>query len=131
MIILATTGMGTKIVAALDENQNIIETSRYCDFSGGNKNSKGSMKRIDLTNSIEVEGTFCTNDLTKYVIGDRVFVNANTTVKSSGKGFLPGNCLSEVLMDTAKHGIVTVQNVKTKETREIRFSQFSFLIVKK
>ena len=89
MKIIATSGMGTKFVATLDKNNDIDKMSRYADFSGGNKDSKGGSYRnpnlwgnyIEVSDDVES----VTNDLSNTKSGSRVFVNCSTSVSKSYK----------------------------------------------
>ena len=89
MKIIATSGMGTKFVATLDENNDIDKMSRYTDFGGGNKDSKGGSKRNpDLWgNHIELPDDVMsiTNDLADIKSWSRVFVNCSTNPSHSYK----------------------------------------------
>lgn len=89
MKIIATSGMGTKFVATLDDNNNIDKMSRYADFGGGNKDSKGGSYRNPTLwgNYLELPDgvTNVTNDLSDIKSGSRVFVNCSTNHSRSHK----------------------------------------------
>lgn len=105
MKVIATTAMGKKLVALLDDNNQVIEgvmSVDYARFSGQNKDSKGGHGRLLFEgNWEEVPSGKFSNKLSDITNTSRVFSNISVTRSKSYKNIQVIGSIPEILPSNA------------------------------
>ena len=137
--IIASTAMGKRFIATLNDENTVENYPEELWFSGGNKNSNGNLNRSS-EKTLNVDGKSIRQGFVDDVEHFRVFVNislkpANTWDHVTGqwveKGWTSGNQVAECLITSVNGKTVTVFDPtnQTKKIRNISLKQNYFLSV--
>jgi hypothetical protein len=125
--LIASTAMGKRFIATLNDENNVENYPEELWFSGGNKNSNGNLNRSS-ENTFIVNGKSVLQGFVFFPENFRVFANislkpANTfdtlTNTWTEKGWTTGNQIVECLITSMNGKTVTVFD-PTKQTDKIR-----------